>query len=245
MHPKAMARGEASRARKSCGFSNKGDRPTPLCEGVDAAYLRAQVREWDRDGQSGIVRRNKSRQQETRAMIPSVNFARGFAACLAALTWGGIGTASALDYPTRPVRWIVTYTPGGATDIPARIFGAMAVGTARPAVHRREQAGRRQQSRHRSRRSSRRPTATRCCWSIRPTPSTQRSIRSCQFQFPARHRSGRRLHARAERDGSAIRRCRPRPSPSSSPTPRPIRARSTATRPATARRSISRASCSR
>ena len=28
-------------------------------------------------------------------MIPSVNFARGFAACLAALTWGGIGTASA------------------------------------------------------------------------------------------------------------------------------------------------------
>ena len=55
-------------------------------------------------------------------MIPSVNFARGFAACLAALTWGGIGTASALDYPTRPVRWIVTYTPGGGTDITARIM---------------------------------------------------------------------------------------------------------------------------
>jgi hypothetical protein len=54
MHPQAMARGEASRARKSCGFSNKGDRPTPLCEGVDAAYLRSQVREWDRDG--GIIR---------------------------------------------------------------------------------------------------------------------------------------------------------------------------------------------
>src|SRR3989442_8635999 len=88
-------------------FRTEGHDPTPLCEGVDAAYLRAQVREWDRDGQSGIVRRNKSRQQETRAMIPSVNFARGFAACLAALTWGGIGTASALDYPTRPVRWIV------------------------------------------------------------------------------------------------------------------------------------------
>ena len=55
-------------------------------------------------------------------MIPSVNFVRGFAACLAALTWGGIGTASALDYPTRPVRWIVTYTPGGGTDITARIM---------------------------------------------------------------------------------------------------------------------------
>jgi tripartite-type tricarboxylate transporter receptor subunit TctC len=55
-------------------------------------------------------------------MILSVNFARGFAACLAILTWGGIGTASALDYPTRPVRWIVTYPPGGGTDITARIM---------------------------------------------------------------------------------------------------------------------------
>ena len=36
--------------------------------------------------------------------------------------WGGIGTASALDYPTRPVRWIVTYPPGGGTDITARIM---------------------------------------------------------------------------------------------------------------------------
>jgi len=54
-------------------------------------------------------------------MIPTVNFARGFAACLAVLTWGGIGSASALDYPTRPVRWIVPYTPGGGTDITARI----------------------------------------------------------------------------------------------------------------------------
>src|SRR5215475_2319635 len=50
-------------------------------------------------------------------MILSMNFARGFAACLAALMWGGIGTASALDYPTRPVRWIVPYTPGGGTNI--------------------------------------------------------------------------------------------------------------------------------
>ena len=64
----------------------------------------------------------KNRREEASAMIPSVNFARGFAACLAALTWGGIGTASALDYPTRPVRWIVTYTPGGGTDITARIM---------------------------------------------------------------------------------------------------------------------------
>src|SRR5262245_65605732 len=99
-------------------FEGRAHDPTPLCEGADAAYLRSQVREWDRDGQSGIVRPNKSRQQETSAMISSMNFARGFATCLAALTWGGIGTASALDYPPRPVRRIVTYTTGWGKDIP-------------------------------------------------------------------------------------------------------------------------------
>src|SRR5215831_7490057 len=163
-------------ARNPAAFRRGAHDPTPLCEGADAAYLRPQVREWDRDGQSGVVRPNKSRQQETSAMIPSVNFARGFAACLAALTWGGIGTASALDYPTRPVRWIVTYTPGGGTDITARIMAQWLserlgqqfiienkpgagnnIGT-EAAIHS--------------------PPDGYCCWSIRRTRSMQRSIPS-------------------------------------------------------------------
>jgi tripartite-type tricarboxylate transporter receptor subunit TctC len=33
------------------------------------------------------------------------------------------GSASAADYPARPVRWLVGYPPGGATDILARLIG--------------------------------------------------------------------------------------------------------------------------
>ena len=44
-------------------------------------------------------------------------------ACVAGLSLGTIRAASALDYPTRSVRWIVGYPPGGATDIIARLVG--------------------------------------------------------------------------------------------------------------------------
>ena len=34
----------------------------------------------------------------------------------------GIGAAHAVDYPTRPVKWVVPYPPGGTTDTVARII---------------------------------------------------------------------------------------------------------------------------
>ena len=37
--------------------------------------------------------------------------------------WACIGSAAALDYPTRPVHFVVGYPAGGATDIVARLIG--------------------------------------------------------------------------------------------------------------------------
>src|SRR6266516_2297696 len=36
--------------------------------------------------------------------------------------FAGIGSAAALDYPTRAVKWIVPYPPGGSTDVLARMM---------------------------------------------------------------------------------------------------------------------------
>src|SRR5260370_42023252 len=51
---------------------------------------------------------------------------RRTAICLIAMgisSIASVGSAVALDYPTRPVRFVVGYPPGGATDIIARLIG--------------------------------------------------------------------------------------------------------------------------
>jgi tripartite-type tricarboxylate transporter receptor subunit TctC len=51
---------------------------------------------------------------------------RRTAICLIAMGISAIASisgASAQDYPTRPVKWVVGYPPGGATDIIARLIG--------------------------------------------------------------------------------------------------------------------------
>lgn len=45
-----------------------------------------------------------------------IRLARAIAFAVTA-TLAGIGTASAIDYPTRPVKFIVSYPPGGTDNM--------------------------------------------------------------------------------------------------------------------------------
>jgi tripartite-type tricarboxylate transporter receptor subunit TctC len=55
--------------------------------------------------------------------MPRVTFVRLFTVGLAVFTLAGASEAAALDYPTKPVHWIVSYPAGGSTDITARLMG--------------------------------------------------------------------------------------------------------------------------
>jgi tripartite-type tricarboxylate transporter receptor subunit TctC len=51
-----------------------------------------------------------------------MNFVRAFAAAMVAALVVAIGSASAQDYPNRPVTMLVAFPPGGADDATARIL---------------------------------------------------------------------------------------------------------------------------
>ena len=100
------------------------------------------------------------------------------AIALAVSILGCAGAARAADDYPEPCRALARRLSAGRFDRHLRppdrtIF----VGAPRPAVRDREQAGRGQQPCRPKWPRNRRRTATRCSWSIRPTPSTPRSIK--------------------------------------------------------------------
>ena len=142
--------------------------------------------------------------------------------------------AWAQAYPTRPVRIIVGFAAGGATDILARLMGQwLSERLGQPfIIENRPGAG----SNIATEAVVRAPrTAIRSSWSSAERDQRD-ALREAQFQFHPRHRAGREHHPRAARHGGQSDRFRPRQFPSSSPMPRPIRASSTWRRPASGRR---------
>ena len=151
--------------------------------------------------------------------------------------------ARAQAYPTRPVRIIVGFPAGGATDILARLMGQWLS----------ERLG--QQFVIENRPGAGGNIGTEAVvrappdgYTLLRLPPRMRSMRrsmtiSISISFATSHRSP------ASRGIPGVWRCirrfRPRPFPSSLPMPRPIRARSTWRRPATGARPMWPANCSR
>ena len=122
--------------------------------------------------------------------------------------------------------------------------GSMAVGAARPAIHHREPAGRRQQHRHRgSRKIDTRRLYAPPDRTVDPQLTRRSMTNSISISSATSPQS--RASSACRWSWCSIHRFRPRPFPSSLLTPRPTRAKPTWHLPATGLRATWLASCSR
>src|SRR6516165_9012890 len=104
-------------ARKPRGRARAG--PSRAGGLVYAGGVRAQGRHAPRRLRRARRHRGAVRMIAERSMLratPSVLVALALLAC-------GMPAARAADYPTRPVTLVVAFTPGGASDVLARILG--------------------------------------------------------------------------------------------------------------------------
>ena len=110
--------------------------------------------------------------------------------------------AWAQAYPTRPVRIVVGFAPGGAERHQRAPHRPMAVGAARPAFHHRQPTRRQRQYRHGVGRAI---TAGRLY--ARHGRAEQRGqrdpLRESPFHFPPRHRAGRSHQPQCSSHGGA------------------------------------------
>jgi tripartite-type tricarboxylate transporter receptor subunit TctC len=103
------------------------------------------------DALGRIGRRPRPRDPPSRPRSPVTRLFRLIALSLLGLAGLAQHALAADPYPTRPIKWIVPYPPAGTTDVLARIIAQYLTEKLGQSVDRREQAGRRQQPRHRGR----------------------------------------------------------------------------------------------